>query len=126
MRPCVCGKERGPGHDWCWRDLRLSKRVSIYVAGPYASQPNRNVLNAVNAADRLARRGYYVYVPHLNHLWDLIIPHGAEFWLHNDLFWLRKCDAMVRLPGDSPGADVEEDCAREERIPVVTMEEALA
>jgi len=35
-----------------------------------------------------------------------------------DLEWLAKCDAVLRLPGESKGADIEKDYALSLGIPV--------
>jgi hypothetical protein len=39
--------------------------------------------------------------------------HEYEFWLMQDLEWLAQCNAILRLPGDSPGADREVKRAEE-------------
>jgi hypothetical protein len=46
-------------------------------------------------------------VPHLTHFWHLVSPHEYEFWLKLDLEFLTVCDCLVRLPGESSGADRE-------------------
>ena len=39
-------------------------------------------------------------------------------WMAIDLELLSKCDALIRLPGDSKGADIEVDYAMANGIPV--------
>lgn len=112
-------------HRLCWTKRRWDRRVYLYVAGPYASDPTANVRAAVEAAEKLIRAGYNVYVPHLNHLWDLVSKHEPVYWLKQDLAWLRRCHAVVRLPGNSPGAELEVQEAQRLGRPVVNMEEAL-
>lgn len=86
--------------------------MRIYVAGPYSTgDVALNVRAAVEAADALAAAGHVPYLPHLTHLWHLVSPHEYEFWLGYDEAWLRLCEAVVRLPGVSAGADRETDLA---------------
>ena len=83
---------------------------SCYVAAPYSKGViAENVRNAVRAGDELWAAGIYPFIPHLTHLWELISPKDYEEWLRWDFFWLDKCDALLRLPGISPGANREMD-----------------
>jgi hypothetical protein len=80
----------------------------VYIAGPYTGgDPRINVIKAIDAAEKVAEAGYVPYVPHLNHLWDSIHPHDYEFWMEQGAEFLDRCDAVLRLPGESPGADRE-------------------
>ena len=91
----------------------------IYVSGPYTQGDVAvNVRNAMLAGLTLMDMGYAVFIPHLTHWLHLIDPHEYEFWLDQDLAWLRKCDAVLRLPGCSPGADDEVAFAEHRDIPV--------
>jgi hypothetical protein len=90
-----------------------------YVAGPYTRGDTAvNVREAVLAADRISACGWAVFIPHLTHFWHILCPHEYEFWLAQDLTWLACCDCLVRLPGESPGADREVAFARERGLPV--------
>lgn len=85
----------------------------IYVAGPYtAGDPVENTHRAIIVGDELSAMGWAVYVPHTSLLWHLIRPHEVAFWYEHDIAWLLKCDALVRLPGVSTGADREVETAR--------------
>ena len=99
----------------------------IYVAGPYTKgDVVLNVRAAVFAADRLAQAGHAPFIPHLNHLWHLLCPHDWDFWCEQDLHWLEVCDCVLRLPGESVGADLEVQRAQELGIPVYwSVAEAL-
>ena len=80
----------------------------IYVAGPYSNgDPVINTRKAIEAGEQLRALGFVPFIPHLTHLWHLISPHGIDYWYAYDDEWLRKCDALLRLPGDSEGADDE-------------------
>jgi nucleoside 2-deoxyribosyltransferase len=101
--------------------------VKVYVAGPYSkSDQVANVRAAIEAADRLADAGHSPYVPHLTMLWHLVSPKPYDAWIAHDLEWLATCDAVVRIPGDSPGADGEVAEAGRLGIPVFYSVEDVA
>ncbi len=80
---------------------------NVYISGPYSSDPVDGVRNAVAAADEVLKHGGLPFVPHLTHLWHLISPKPWEEWIAMDLLWVRQCHILVRLPGESKGADLE-------------------
>ena len=80
----------------------------IYVSAPYSKgDVCENVRRACLAGDELLKKGHTPFIPHLNHLWHLISPKPYEEWLRIDLALLSMCDALLRLPGESKGADIE-------------------
>ena len=80
----------------------------IYIAGPYSKgDPVVNTANVIKAADILAIAGYIPFIPHLTLFWHFLNPHDIDFWYKYDMAWLAKCDYLLRLPGESPGADNE-------------------
>jgi hypothetical protein len=94
-------------------------RQRIYVAGPCSKGDVAiNVRNALEAADELATLGFAPYVPHLTHFWHMLFPRPYEFWLELDNQYLPYCDALLRLPGESSGADKECELAHSLGIPV--------
>jgi hypothetical protein len=102
------------------------KKIKVYVAGPYTKGDVAvNVRNAFAAAEELAGHGFYPFVPHYSHFWHMFFPHPYPFWMDMDREWLLVCDAVLRIPGESSGADDEVDLARVRRIPVFTELEAL-
>ena len=91
----------------------------VYVAAPYSSGDQViNVRNAINAGEELVKNGFVPFVPHLSHLWHCISPHEYDFWINLDTHYLLRCDALLRLPGESRGADSEVAIAIEKWIPV--------
>jgi hypothetical protein len=93
--------------------------VRVYVAGPYTNgDTEANVASAIDAADALLLAGHAPFLPHLTHFWHLRHGHQWSEWLALDLVWLEQCEALVRLPGESPGSDREVERARELGIPV--------
>ena len=91
----------------------------IYIAGPYTKgDVAKNVKNAFEKANVLADLGYAPYVPHYTHFWNMMFPRPYEYWLKLDNQFLPFCDALLRLPGASNGADQEVNLAIELGIPV--------
>ncbi len=91
----------------------------VYVAGPYTKGDVAvNVRNAIAAANELLDAGFYPYLPHLTHFWHLVCPREYEDWMRLDLEFLPQCEALLRLPGESSGADREVDHAMTLGIPV--------
>lgn len=45
-------------------------------------------------------------------------PYDYTIWIEMALEWLSRCDALIRMPGYSPGADTEVDFALNAGIPV--------
>ena len=91
----------------------------IYVAGPYTGgDPVLNTRKAIEAGEQLRALGFVPFIPHLTHLWHLISPHDIDYWYEYDNEWIRKCDALLRLPGKSKGADAETKLAWDLAMPV--------
>ena len=100
--------------------------MRIYVAGPYTKgDVAMNVRSAIEAADRLLKAGHAPFLPHLAHFWHLVCPGPYEQWITLDLAWLPVCQAIVRLPGDSSGADGEIVEARRLGIPIFSSVDAF-
>jgi len=91
----------------------------VYISGPIHGSGivEDNVRRAVTCAEELLLCGYTPIVPHLNVLWNLISPHEASFWLLMDYNLLSRCDAVVRLIGESPGSDLEKEWTLKLGIP---------
>ena len=102
----------------------MSRPIRIYVAGPYTQgYVIGNVQRAMEATVALIRAGHYPFCPHLSHYPDAVAreqgePLTWEDWLAQDLVWLAQCEALLRLPGESRGADIEVAHALRWGIPV--------
>lgn len=74
-----------------------------------------NVRRAVDVGMTLFRAGYAPFIPHLSHFVDPLALCGTEAyegWLELDRSFISVCDALLRLPGYSAGADREVDFAQ--------------
>lgn len=82
--------------------------MKVYVAGPY-TKPDQceNTHAAIMAGNRIFDAGHIPFVPHLTHLWHTVTPRPHGDWLKMDLAFLACCDVVLRLPGESSGADIE-------------------
>lgn len=100
----------------------------VYIAGPYTHpDPVENTREAILMADALRDMGFVPFCPHLTLLWHMVRPHEPNYWYAYDLDWLLQCDVLLRLPGDSWGADEEMKFAIDHDIPVVrSVDELLA
>ena len=101
-------------------------KAKIYIAGPYTEGDVAvNVGNAFKAANELADLGFAPFVPHSCHFWHLIFPRPHDFWLELDREFVSCCDALFRIPGESPGSDAEVKLAITLKIPVFHDIESL-
>ncbi|MGD9726275.1 MAG: DUF1937 family protein [Nitrospiraceae bacterium] len=86
----------------------------IYIASPYSVYTDK--LDAVNAQidvfAALLAAGHEPVAPLLSHYVDLRYPTSYERWMQWCLAIMRRCDAVLRLPGESAGADEEVARAR--------------
>jgi hypothetical protein len=91
----------------------------VYIASPYTKgDVARNVRDSFFIADRLVELGYLPFPPLFSHFWHFLIPHSYKFWMELDLEWILRSDCVLRMPGDSNGADMEVEFALQNNIPV--------
>jgi hypothetical protein len=79
-----------------------------------------NIANAAEVAQTLIHAGVDVYCPHVVSFLELFgrPPPGYERMMEMDFNILGRCDALLRLRGESAGSDREVAFAREHGIPV--------
>lgn len=91
----------------------------VYIASPYTvGNPLENVRRSLSVAHDLRKLGFVPFAPLLSHYANEMYPETYDTWLREDFAWLRCCDAVLRLPGESKGADLEETHAKRAGIPV--------
>lgn len=97
--------------------------IRAYLSGPI-TKGNRswNFYQAAEFQRRLMLAGLAVWNPMLSMLhpdgWS--IPHHT--WLESDLAWVAVANVVLRLPGESVGADAECAFARDHGIPVLLVD----
>jgi hypothetical protein len=90
----------------------------VYVAGPITGQPFRCVGQSVEAWEALRGLGVVPFCPQWSVIAEMVWPQDYEEWLAYDFDIIRRCDAVYRLVGESPGADREVEFARSLGKPV--------
>lgn len=99
----------------------------IYIAGPISKGPYWiNVRNGIDMGQRVRAAGMVPFIPHLDFLWVLVYPETT--WEDNLVYdeeIILRCQAILRLPGESKGADREEAFAKAHGIPVFYSLEEL-
>lgn len=110
-------------------------RKKVYIAGPITKGDLCHNINQATAAFvALAKAGFAPFCPH----WSVYAKPVTRFhgvvcceattsgndemehadWMGVDLPWVAASDAVLRLPGESTGADMEVDHALSLGIPV--------
>jgi len=100
--------------------------VKVYIASPYTlGDVAVNVKRQIDCADELRNYGFAPFAPLYSHFQHMAHPRPYSDWVKIDLEWVKVCDALLRLEGESKGADGEVDFARENNIPVFYSIDAL-
>jgi hypothetical protein len=98
----------------------------VYISAPYSKGDIvLNVRQVCLVANDLIKMGHIPYVPHLTMLWHLVSPKPYEDWIKLDVALLSRFDCVLRLAGDSKGADTEVEEALKLGIPVYYSLEEL-
>jgi hypothetical protein len=93
--------------------------ITVYIASPYTKgDVAENVRYSLQVANTIMEWGAIPFAPLLSHFWHLMFPHPYEFWMKMDFEWIKRCNCLLRLPGESKGADMEVEFAKENGIPV--------
>lgn len=103
----------------------MKKKIKVFIAAPYSSDPCVNTNKVMNIANNLMNLGYMPYICHLTHFQHTFHPRPKKDWLELDREFLKVCDVVWRLKGESKGADEEVKLAKELGIPVVNSIEQL-
>lgn len=104
-----------------------AKKPWVYISGPITiGDTCRNTYWACMEWHALLANELCVPIcPHWSVVQQLVMPLTHDDWIDYDLDLLSRCDAMLRLPGESKGADAEEAFCRENDIPVFTRHNEL-
>ncbi len=88
-------------------------RTRVYIAGPMTNGGRGydmgKIHEAIRAYCQLIRRGFVPHCPQLTVFADFLEPGGVPYdeWLELDMCYIDDCDVLLRLDGDSKGADRE-------------------
>jgi hypothetical protein len=99
----------------------------VYIAGPITKPcPMENARQGMAMFDLLLATGWCVpFCPHLSVFHHIYSPKSHAEWLAYDFQIISHCDALYRMPGESVGADKEEEFCEQEGIPVFDTLESL-
>ena len=98
----------------------------IYIASPYTvGDIAVNVKRQIDCANELMDLGFAPFVPLYSHFQHMVHPRPYQDWTKLDLVWVESCDALLRLDGESSGADGEVEYAKKLGIPVFYSIEEL-
>ena len=91
----------------------------IYIASPYTKgDKEKNVMVQIKAYWQLFERGFLPIAPLLAHYVHIHYSLDYEQCMKIDFEWIKLSAAILRLPGESSGADREVEFANELNIPV--------
>lgn len=94
-------------------------RPRVYLSGPITKGDREaNFQQAADAHKALIAAGFAVLNPMLTMRLPGAFAIGHDTWIANDLPWVAVADAVLRLPGESKGADIECEHAAIYGIPV--------
>lgn len=109
-----------------WEAERGRGVKKIYIASPYTVGDTAvNVKRQIDTASKLMDLGFVPFWPLHSHFLHMAHPKPYEDWLNMDFEWLPVCDAVLRLSGDSSGAEKEVVLARQLDIPVFSTIDEL-
>jgi len=93
--------------------------IRVYIASPYTiGDVAVNVKKQLDTANILIDHGFAPFVPLYSHFQHMAHPQPYEKWTELDNVWLLQCQAVLRLPGESKGADAEVALATQNNIPI--------
>jgi len=81
----------------------------VYIASPYTKGDQFvNVQRQIDIANRLLDEGFIPISPLMNSVWfNMQRERSWDFWMEMDYQLIDKCDYLLRLNGESVGADKE-------------------
>lgn len=104
----------------------MKKKLKVYIASPYTKGDVAvNVKRQLDCFNQLVDLGFAPFAPLWSHFQHLVHPRPYQDWLDLDLLWIDVMDVVLRLDGESLGADNEVKHATSKNIPVVYTIEQL-
>jgi len=101
--------------------------IKVYIASPYTKGDVAvNVKRQLDTFDELMNMDFAPFAPLYSHFQHMAHPRPYQDWIRMDLVWVEVCDCVLRLDGESKGADGEVAYAEELGKPVFYSLEALA
>ena len=93
--------------------------IKVYIASPYTlGDVAVNVKRQLDVSDELMTLGFAPFAPLYSHFQHMAHPRPYTDWIKIDLEWVIVCDCVLRLDGESKGADGEVEFAKKLGKPV--------
>lgn len=93
--------------------------IKVYIASPYTiGDIAMNVKLQIDTVDILMNKNFVPFAPLYSHFQHMIHPRPYQDWIKVDLEWIKVCDCLLRLDGESKGADLEVEFAQSIGIPI--------
>lgn len=95
--------------------------IKPYIASPYTvpeGKQEENTIESFRVASELIKLGFAPYAPLWSHYLHINFPQHYEVYMKLDFEWLEQCDCVLRLPGESSGADREVEQAKALGMPI--------
>lgn len=93
--------------------------TKVYIASSYTlGDVAVNVKLQIDTVDELMNKGFAPFAPLYSHFQHMVHPRPYQDWVKIDLEWVKVCDCLLRLDGESKGADGEVEYAKELGLPV--------
>ncbi len=97
----------------------MINKIKVYIASPYSvGDQSQNVRRQMDCFNELRNKGLIPFIPLLTHFQHMVHPQSYESWMTWDFVWIEACDCLLRLDGESLGADREVEHAKLNNIPV--------
>lgn len=106
--------------------MKNYNEIKVYIASPYTlGDVAVNVKTQIDMVDMLMDKGFVPFAPLYSHFQHMVHPRPYQDWINIDLVWVLVCDCLLRLKGESSGADGEVELAKKNNIPVFYSLEEL-
>ena len=103
----------------------VERRIRVYIAGPMTNGGTgydmKGITSAIGVYMRLIEHGFVPHCPQLTMFCDFLTPGRISYvqWLELDQCYIDDSDVVLRMPGESKGADRECQYAKDNGIPVI-------
>ena len=100
--------------------------IKVYIASPYTlGDIAVNVKLQIDTVDELMDLGFAPFAPLYSHFQHMVHPRSYKDWIDVDLEWVKACDCVLRIGGESKGAEGEVLLAKQLDKPVFYDIESL-
>jgi hypothetical protein len=92
----------------------------VFIVSPGKGDAAQNLRNAILTAETLWNEGIATILPALHFHQQVFSPRPSKEWVTHDNEIMRRCDVVLRLPGESTTADQLVGLAGERGLPIFT------